>query len=70
MQQYLHALKSLGREPSPSFITSLIELKLDTNIMFEWQKHSHDQADVPPYTELLAFIDHRAQASEAALPPT
>ena len=70
VQQHLRALKSLGHEPSPSFITSLIELKLDVNTMFEWQKHSHDQADVPPYTELLAFIDHRAQASEAALPPT
>ena len=34
--QHLRALKSLGHEPSPAFITSLLEMKLDSTTMFEW----------------------------------
>ena len=36
-QQHLRALKAMGHEPSGPFITSLLDLKLDTNTMFEWQ---------------------------------
>ena len=35
-KQHLRALKALGHEPSGSFITSLLKLKLDVNTMFEW----------------------------------
>ena len=66
IQQHIRALKSMGHEPSPSFITSVIELKLDTNTMFEWQRHSQSQNDVPHFQELLDFIDRRAQASEVS----
>ena len=62
--QHLRALKSIGHEPSGSFITSLLELKLDQNTMFEWQKFSHDCVDVPHYTKFLEFLNLRAQASE------
>jgi len=31
----LHALKAMGQEPSGPFITSLLELKLDPNTIFE-----------------------------------
>ena len=55
-------------EPSGSFITSVLELKLDTNTMFEWQKYSEDSVDVPHYQRLLEFINLRAQASEASVP--
>ena len=34
--QHLRALKALGHEPSKEFITSLLELKLDSVTMFEW----------------------------------
>ena len=34
-KQHIHALKTMGQEPSPAFITSLIEL--DSSTMFEWQ---------------------------------
>ena len=37
--QHLRALKALGHEPSKEFITSLLELKLDSVTMFEWQRH-------------------------------
>ena len=39
-QQHLRALKALGHEPDGSFITSMLELKLDAHTMFEWQHHS------------------------------
>ena len=48
-----------------SFITSVLELKLDQDTMFEWQKHSHESTTVPHYSELLDFINLRAQASES-----
>ena len=65
VQQHLRALKAMGHEPSGAFITSLIELKLDTTTIFEWQRASQDKADVPHYSDLLTFLDLRAQASEA-----
>jgi len=65
IQQHLRALKSMKCEPSASFLTSVIELKL---AMFEWQKHSQGQTEVPHYGDLLEFIDLRVQASETSLP--
>ena len=62
-------MTAVGHVLSGPFITSVIELKLDTNTMFEWQKYSHDKSDVPNHNQLLTFIDHRAQASEVSLPP-
>ena len=35
VQQHLRALKALGNESSGPFITSMLELKLDTNTAFE-----------------------------------
>ena len=64
VQQHLRALKAMDYEPSGPFITSVLELKLDVNTMFEWQKHSQDSTDVPHYQKLLEFINLRAQASE------
>ena len=73
VQQHLRALKAMGSEPDESFITSVIELKLDV----EWQRHSQDKTEVPSsYSEILEFLDLRAQASETSLsssskkPPT
>ena len=67
VQQHLRALKAMDYEPSGPFITSILELKLDTNTMFEWQKHSQDSTDVPHYQKLLEFVNLRAQASEASI---
>ena len=44
----------------------MVELKLDTDTLFEWQKHTQAEAKVPHYQALLDFIDLRAQASEAS----
>ena len=64
-QQHLRALKSLGHEPPGSFITSLLELKLDTTTTFEWQRHSQASPSIPHYDDLLKFLNLRAQASES-----
>ena len=42
VNQHLQALRSMDFEPSGPFITSMLELKLDANTMFEWQKFSQD----------------------------
>ena len=68
LQQHLRALKAMDKEPSASFIPSLIEMKLDPDTMFEWQKASQDSTDVLHYTKLLEFLNLRAQASESASP--
>ena len=64
VQQHLRALKAMGHEPRGSFITALIELKMDPDTMFEWQKASQDSTDVPHYKKVLEFLNLRVQASE------
>ena len=44
LQQHLRALKTMKSEPDPSFVTSLVELKLD-EMLFEWQKYNQDKAE-------------------------
>ena len=50
-----------------SFITSMLELKLDQATMLEWHRHSQDSKDVPPYNDLLEFLDLRALAFKSAI---
>ena len=56
----------MGHEPSPAFITSVLELKLDLDTMFKWQKHSQSEVDIPHYNQILEFIDLHALASETS----
>ena len=55
VQQHVRALKTLGCDLPGKFITSMIELKLDVDTLFEWQKHSQSSAGVPHYEDLLSF---------------
>ena len=48
-QQHLRTLKAMGYEPPGPFITFLLELKLDVNTMFEWQRNSQASTYVPKY---------------------
>ena len=64
VKQHLRALKATGKEPSNHFITSMLELKLDAETMFEWQRNSQDSTEIPDYDNLLDFLNLRAQASE------
>ena len=67
VQQHLRALRAMEYEPSGPFITSMLELKLDPNTMFEWQKESQHLAEVPHFQKLLDFINLRAQAFEVSV---
>ena len=64
VQQHQHALKALDYDPYGSFVTSILELKLDTTSNFKWQKFSQDLGEVPHYTKLLQFINLCAQDSD------
>ena len=44
----------------------MIELKLDVDTLFEWQKHNQAATSIPPFQNILNFIDLRAQVSEAS----
>ena len=57
----------MGYEQSGPFITSIIELKLDSKTMFEWQNFSQKETAVPPYKLILQFLHLRAQASETSI---
>ena len=70
VQQHLRALKAMGDDVPGPFITSVLELKLDQNTLFEWQKHSSESATVPHYDDLLEFVNLRAQASESLVTPS
>ena len=58
----------MGHEPSKTFLTSLLQLKLDQTTRFEWQKHNQGEADVASYADLLEFINLRAQATKTLTP--
>ena len=64
VQWHLRALKATKHEPPGAFITSSLKLKLDATTMFEWQRASQEQMDVPHYADLLSFLDLHAQGSE------
>ena len=45
-------------------MTSMLELKLDQAMIFEWQRHSQGSNNVLHYHALLEFLDLRVQTSE------
>ena len=55
--QHLRALTAMGYEPPASFVTSLIQLKLDQNMRFEWQRYTQKGKRVPRYDGMLIFLD-------------
>ena len=59
----MRAIKAMGYSPW-TFVTSILEMKLDQTTMFEWHKHSQDSEAVPEYTALLEFLDLRVRATE------
>ena len=65
LQQHLRALDAAECEPLSRFITSVIQLKLDPGTLFEWQRHTQSTVDVPPFQDILDFVDLCARASES-----
>ena len=68
LQQHLRALDAAESEPLSQFVTSIIQLKLDSSTLFEWQKHTQSTTEVPTFERILEFIDLRARASEITTP--
>ena len=56
------ALKVMKYETFTSFVTSILELKLDQATMFEWQWHTQGFMTLPEYGELFKFLDLLARA--------
>ena len=57
--QHLRALTAISYEPSTSFITLLIQLKLDQNTRVEWQRYTQKVKSVPHYDDMLTLLDLR-----------
>ena len=53
----LRRLHDVAQQHLKAFVTSLLELKLDSSTMFEWQKSSRESTNTPHYNNLLEFID-------------
>ena len=64
VNQNVRAISAMKYDTFESFVTAIIELKLDQTTMFEWQRHTQEDKSIPPCSELLSFLDLRARASE------
>ena len=68
VSQHLRSLRTIKGDTFESFMSSLIEMKLDQSSKFAWQQHTHERRDIPSIDELLKFVDWRSQASELSIP--
>ena len=66
LSQHLRALDAMEYSSWSHLMTSIIELKLDQETLFEWERHTQGKKKVPDPRDLLDFLDLRAQACEAA----
>ena len=58
MLQNLHALTTMDYVLDPHFITSLIQLKLDSATLFAWKESSKDCVSIiSDYNMILQFLD-------------
>ena len=64
--QHLRALEAMEYSSWNHLMTSIIELKLDQETLFEWEKLTQGKKQVPDPRDRLEFLDLRAQACEAA----
>ena len=61
--QQMQAIKAMDYSPW-TFVTSVLETKLNQTTMLELQKHSQGLREVLDYIELLEFLDLWARATE------
>ena len=61
--QHMRAVKAMDFSPW-TFVTSVLESKLDQTTTFEWKKHGQGSKEVPDHLELLEFLDLRPQVTE------
>ena len=63
LQQY-KAFKAKDKDKFATLLTGYIELKLDPTIMSDWQRSSRTKKEVPPFEDLLDFLDLQANDME------
>ena len=59
--QSLHALKVMKYETFSSFVASILELKLDQGVMFEWQRHSEFSDSQVSFLVVQEVVTHWSQ---------
>ena len=47
-----------------TLLTGIIELKLDPTTMRNWQRSSREKKEVPPFEDLVEFLDLQAHDTE------
>ena len=48
-------------------LTGITELKLDPTIMKDWQRSTREKIEVPPFEDLLDFLDLQARDTENSI---
>ena len=62
LQRY-RALKAMDEDKFETLLTGIVELKLDPTITRDWQRSSQE-SKVPPFEELLDFLNLQARDTE------
>lgn len=65
INQHLRALMNLGEDVSAwnSLLLSIILSKVNSSTIWHWELTLKDKRTVPPYTDLLTFLDKRASCA-------
>ena len=69
VSQHLRSLRTIKGDTFKSFMSPLIQMKLNQASKFTWQQHTHERRAVPSIDELLEFVYWLAQASKLSIPP-
>ena len=57
---HLHALKAMKLDDFDSFITAVLASRLEKATAREWRKYTDGAEGIPPYSDLLKYIDLQA----------
>ena len=64
--QHIRAIRAFDAYDIETFLTIVMELKLDEVTKLKWMEYSNDSKTTPPHSELLKFLDLQAQHFESA----
>ena len=65
--QHIRALMALEQDTLETYLTVVIELKLDEGTKLKWSEYSSERATTPPYEELLKFLDIQVRHCESVM---
>ena len=66
--QHIRSIKAFDAYDVDTFLTIVMELKLDEVTKLTWMEYSNDSKTTPPHSELLKFLDMQAQHFEESAP--